>query len=197
MGEMDLTYLDSAYAYYQQALNLDRSNVNVLINVANLTYGMGRISEADSMFATVLENEPNNIDALIRRGEIADQQGRYDDAVSYYNRALEQKADLCDVWFNLGVIYFQRLRKMEDAEQAFTRSADLCPDDINAHVNLSVVLITNNRLDEAVSRLSKFTAEHPEECVGWDLYSQALIRNGQKEEALAANKKYEECSQKP
>ena len=85
------------------------------------------------------------------------------------------------------------MKKLDDAEQAFSRSADLCPNDLNAQVNLNVVLITNNKLDDAITRLSTFTSSNPEECAGWDLLSQALIRKGLKKEALEADKKYKEC----
>jgi len=198
MTESNPTYIDSAYTYYQRALDLDKSNVNVLINFGNLAYGMQKFGEADTMFAVVLEKDPNNIDALIRRGEIADQQNRYEDAVGYYNRALQidpTDSSMCNVWFNLGVVYFQQMKKMDDAEQAFSRAVDLCPNDANAQVNLNVVLITNNKLDDAISRLTQFTNQNPNECVGWDLLSQALLRKGKKEEAYAANKKFEECRQ--
>jgi len=193
MVSQDTTYIDSAYAYYMTALDLDRSNTNLLINVVNLLVGMGRFETADSISISILEKDPNNIDALIRRGEIADQQGRYDDAVIFYNKALQIDASLNDVWFNLGVVYFQHLKKMEDAEQAFTRAIELEPKDFNAQINLFVALITNNKLDDAIVRLNTFTSENPTQCVGWDLLSQALLRKGNKNDAYAANKKYEDC----
>ena len=198
MADQDSNYSDSAFVYYMQAIDLDRTNVPVLINAGNLLLGMGKFAAADTMFTLILEKDPNNIDALIRRGEIADQVGRYEDAVNFYNRALQidpTDSSMCNVWFNLGVVYFQQMKKMDDAEQAFIRAVELCPSDINAQVNLNVVLITNNKLDDAVSRLTTFTSQNPDDCTGWDLLSQALLRKGQKEEAYAANKKYEECKQ--
>ena len=196
MVATDSTYLDSAYTYYQRALDLDRTNVNVLLNFGYLAYNLGKLQQADSMFIAVLERDPQNIDALTRRGEIADQLERYEEAATFYNKALEIDPSLNNVWFNLGVVYFQRLKKLEDAELAFSRAVDLLPSDLNAQINLNVVLITNGKLDDAVSRLTTFTTAYPDECVGWDLLSQALIRKGLKKEALEADKKYKDCSAK-
>jgi tetratricopeptide (TPR) repeat protein len=195
----DLPYEDSAFAYYQQAMNLEPENINIMEQVAQLSYGESKLEFADSMFAVILEKDPGNVDAIIRRGEIADRQERYVDAVKFYNQALQIDPALCDVWFNLGVVYFQQMKKLEDAEQAFARAADpsVCGDeDINAIVNLNVVLISNDKLDEAIARLTEFTTKHPDECVGWDLLSQALLRKGQKDEAYKAKEKFDECTKK-
>jgi len=185
---------DSAYAYYSQAYELDKSNIKVLENFASVSYTLGKYEQADSLCSRILEADPNNADALLKKGEIADQQGRYDDAIAFYNRVLQLDPKNCNVWFNLGVIYFQRVKKLDDAEQAFTRAVAECPDDMNALINLNVVLITQDKLDEAIPRLTELTQKHPEECTGWDLLSQALLRKGQKEQALEAYKKFEDCN---
>ena len=186
---------DSAYYYYAKAVNLDRTNVKVLSNLASMTFNIKRYDESDSLYAIIIGLDPGNAEAWLRRGEIADQKGDYEQAVTFYNKALELKPDQCDIWFNLGVIYFQRLKKMENAEQAFSRAVDICPEDVNALVNLNVVLISNNKLDDAIARLTSFTQKFPNECVGWDLLSQALLRKGEKEKAYETNKKYEDCKQ--
>ncbi len=185
---------DSAYTYYSEAVRLDPTNIKVLINFANTNYNMGRYDEADSLFGKILEAEPANYDALVRRGDIADQKGNFEAAAGFYNKALEIKPDQCDIWFNLGVIYFQKIKNLENAEQAFSRASEHCgSDDVNALVNLNVVLISLGKFDDAITRLNTFTELHPDECVGWDLLSQALIRKGDKDRALEINKKYEDC----
>jgi tetratricopeptide (TPR) repeat protein len=184
---------DSSFYYYRQAYNRAPENMEILGNLVRMAAALGESEMVDSLAAKVLEKDPSNVEALVRRGEIADQAGRYEDAVKYYNAAIEKKPEQCNIWFNLGVIYFQKMQKLDDAEQAFTQAAKLCPDDANTMINLNVVLITNNKLDEAITHLNTFTASNPNDCVGWDLLSQALLRKGQKEQALAANKKYEDC----
>lgn len=188
---------DSAYTYYQQAYNLDKTNIRVLESFAAMSFNLKQYDRADSLFAAVVEADPANADAWLRRGLIADQKGEYEKAAEYYNKALEIDKTICEAWFNLGIIYFQKLQKLENAEQAFTHAVETCPQgDINVMINLNVVLISEGKIDQAIENLSAFTQNNPQECVGWDLLSQALLRKGEKEKALEANKKYEECNKK-
>jgi superkiller protein 3 len=187
---------DSAYAYYSKAYSLDQSNFRVLESLAALLFNQKNYDRADSLYAILLHKDSTNAEAFLRRAEIADQQQRYNEAVELYNKTLQLQPRQCDVWFNLGVIFFQRLQKPADAEQAFRRAVDLCPQDINAEVNLNVVLIFQNKLDDAIGRLKAFTQANPQECTGWDLLSQALLKKGLKQEAYAASKKYEDCQER-
>ena len=184
---------DSSFYYYEKAHNLAPENMEILRNMVKMADVLGRLGLVDTLYAQILEKDPNNVEALVRRGEIADKDGRTEDAVTFYNKALEKKPDQCNVWFNLGVIYFQKLQKPDNAEQAFTQAANLCPDDPNTLINLNVILITNNKLDEAISRLTTYTDKNPKDCVGWDLLSQALLRKGLKDQAMETNKKFEDC----
>jgi tetratricopeptide (TPR) repeat protein len=195
---------DSAYIYYQKAYELNRNEAKpdpkLLEGFALMAFNSEKYSKADSLYSQILDLDPNNAEAWLRRGEIADHDTVYDQAVTYYNKSLAIKQDQCDVWFNLGVIYFQHMNKNEEAEQAFTRASDLCPTDTNALVNLSVVLIEESKtdpskLDLAIEKLTAMTQSYPKECVGWDLLSQAYLRKGDKVKALDANKQYEACKQ--
>lgn len=82
---------------------------------------------------------------------------------------------------------------LTQAEEAFVRVLDICPDDVKAHINLGVVLLAMERFDEAAENLETLTLDFPDECVGWDLYSQALLQKGMRSKALDAAKKFEEC----
>ena len=126
---------------------------------------------------------------------IADINGDYQTAATFYNSALELEPKNCDLWFNLGVLYFQRVKDSEQALSAFSRAVELCPDDANAGINKIVVLMTLKKYDEALESLETFTRDFPNECVGWDLYSQALLQKGMRNQALDAENKYKECQQ--
>jgi tetratricopeptide (TPR) repeat protein len=187
---------DSSFYYYNEAHRLAPANLEVLRNLARIAVKIGKSDLVDSLYAKILESDPSNAEALVRRGDIAEQRGEFEKAADFYSKALEISPDQCEIWFSLGVIYFRELKKIENAEQAFARAVDLCPQDINAFINLNVILISQNKLDEAIERLNTFTEKNPDDCTGWDLLSQALLRKGQKEQALAANRKYENCKQK-
>ena len=184
---------DSSFYYYKAAYDLMPTNTEILKNLIQISYKTGKTDLVDSLATVMLSKDPNNVDAMLVVAEIAEGAEKYDRAVEYYNKALELRPDNCTVWFKVGVIYFQKLNKPENAEQAFMQSANLCPDDNNALINLVVLQITQGKYDEAISRLTTFTQANPADCTGWDLLSQALVRKGDKEKALEAQKKYFDC----
>ncbi|MEE9552951.1 MAG: tetratricopeptide repeat protein [candidate division Zixibacteria bacterium] len=186
---------DSACAYssFKEAYRLEPEKIPVLENFANYCFNVGKYDEADGIYTIILEKESGNVIAIINKGTIASLKGDYETAVNYYNTALENESDNCDLWFNLGVLYFQQIKNNDEALNAFSRAVELCPEDISAHINLNVALLSLKKFDEAVTNLETFTQDFPDECVGWDLYSQALLQKGMRSQALDAQKKFEEC----
>jgi tetratricopeptide (TPR) repeat protein len=184
---------DSSYHYYMEAYKRAPENIEILKNIIRVAGTLGRTSVVDSLCALVLEKDPKNVEALMLRGQIAQEDSNYENAVKFYKSALEIRPEQCNLWFSLGVIYFRNMNKLDDAEQAFTQADNICPDDPNTLVNLAVVLITNNKIDDAITRLTAFTEKNPNECVGWDLLSQAYLRKGLKDQAYQADKKFKDC----
>jgi len=185
---------DSAYFYYAKAYEIAPNELLVMENFASLCYNIKNYDKAEELYLTILKKDPNHAGAMGRLGDIYGHKGDFEKAVGYYNRALEVENDNCALWFNLGVLYFQEIHDNDSAINAFSRTVDLCPDDINAFINLAVAYISAQRFDEAIEKLSAFVEERPNDCTGWDLYSQALLRKGMRKEAQEAYKKYEECS---
>lgn len=185
---------DSAYYYYAKAYELAPDELLVLENFASLCYNMKRYDEAVGLYQKILVKDPKHASALARLGDIYGHKEEFEKAVDYYNQALEIENDNCGLWFNLGVLYFQEMKDNDNAINAFSRTVDLCPEDKNAFINLAVAYITAERFDEAADRLSGFVEDNPDDCTGWDLYSQALLRKGKKDQAEEAYKKYKECS---
>lgn len=184
---------DSAYYYFSEAYRLEPENIKVIENLAGISFNTERYAQADSLYARVIEKDPKNAEAMVRRGIIAADKEDFQTATDFYNAALGIEPRNCDLWFNLGVMYFQKMKKNEDALNAFQKAVELCPNDVNAQINLNVVLIMMKRFDEAAANLETFTQDYPDECVGWDLYSQALLQKGMRNQALDAAKKYDEC----
>jgi tetratricopeptide (TPR) repeat protein len=187
---------DSAYSYYSRAYEIAPEELLVIENFASLCYNMQKYDQAIDLYQKILVKDPKHASAMARLGDIFGSKGEFDRAVNYYNQALEIENDNCALWFNLGVLYFQEIKDNDNAINAFSRTVDLCPEDKNAFINLAVAYISAERFDEAVDNLATFVEDNPDDCSGWDLYSQALLRNGMRQQAQEAYKKYEECSGK-
>jgi DNA-binding SARP family transcriptional activator len=57
-----------------------------------------------------------------------------------------------------------------------------------------VAYMTGQRYDEAIDKLSVYVEDHPQDCSGWDLYFQALLKKGLKSQAVEAYDRYKKCS---
>jgi tetratricopeptide (TPR) repeat protein len=185
---------DSSYFYYNRAYEISPDVMSVLENLAGVCFNTGRLDRAEELYKEILVKDPNHANAMARLGDIYAERKEYQTAVDHYRRALDIEQDNCDLWFRLGVLYFQEMQQSDSAITAFTRAVDLCPDDVNAFINLSIALIMAGRYNEAADKLSVYVEDYPDDCTGWDLYSQALLRMGMRKQAQDAYKKYEECS---
>lgn len=187
---------DSAYFYYSKAYEVAPDEMLVLENYTNLCYNIGKFDRAEELYKKILEKDPTHASAMARLGDIYGEKKEFQTAINYYNQALDIEQDNCNLWFRLGVLYFQEIKDNDNAINAFSRAVELCPEDKDAFINLSIALIMAGRFDDAVDRLSVYVEDNPDDCTGWDLYSQALLRKGMKKEALEADNKYKECIEK-
>ena len=185
---------DSAFFYYTKAYGISPDEITVLENYASLCFNINKYDLADSLYNKILVADPANAEAKARLGDIYANRGEFQTAIDYYNQALEIEGENCNLWFNLGIMYFRELKDMDNAISAFTRSVDLCSDDVNGHINLCVVYMETEKYDEAQAKLETFTEDFPEECTGWDLYFKVLMKKGLRKQAQDAYKRYEECS---
>ena len=187
---------DSAYFYYSRAYEIAPDEMLVLENFAALCFNIGEYDRAEELYRKLIEKDPNHANAMARLGDIYGGKKEFQKAVDYYNQALAIEQDNSNLWFNLGVLYFQQMKDNENAITAFTRAVELSPEDLDAFINLAIALIMAGRYDEAANKLSVYVEDNPDDCTAWDLYSQALLRKGMRKQAQEAYQKYEECSGK-
>lgn len=213
---------DSAFYYYGEAYRIDPTNIKILENYASLSFnigiscyrladslsvagdsvkaqsllaeGRGYLKKADSLYSGILAQDPKHAEGLMRRGDIARENDDYETALGFYNQVIELEPENCDLWFNIGVLYFRHMKNNEDALKAFSRAKEICPDDVNVLVNIGVVLLDMGDLDEALVHLESFTRDFPDECISWDLYFRVLQKKGLRQKAIDAYNRYEECT---
>ncbi len=124
------------------------------------------------------------IDELLDKGNEARDARRFTEAEEAYKGVLKLKARDARGAYGLGNVYSDQQR-WDDAEAAYRNSVAWAPNDADAHVALSVVLVqpraagdNAKRLADAEAFARKAVQIDPKNAVGWDRLGVALQTRG-------------------
>jgi tetratricopeptide (TPR) repeat protein len=107
--------------------------------------------------------------------EAYDTAGRNEEAAQAYQQAIAAKPDVPGYYNNMGNV-LARLGKIDDAQKAYTKSAELDPANAaGAWLNFGIGLSNASRLKEAVEPLKKSTELDPKNPKAWYLLATALV----------------------
>lgn len=143
----------------------------------------GRLEEAESGYARVLEMKPDHFDALHLSGVALLQRGQVAEAVLLIGKAIALDPDQSAAHSNLGLA-LQRSGRPQDALTSFERALAIEPEFISALFNRANTLRDLNRLDDALAgydRVLELAASHVDALNNRGLVLKDLRRN---EEAL-------------
>jgi predicted O-linked N-acetylglucosamine transferase (SPINDLY family) len=148
----------------------------------------GRLSEAESLYRKLLDEQPSQSDTLNLLGVLAMQTGRSDVAIDCINRALESRPHAPDYHYNLGLAYLNK-GKTSDAERRFRAATELNPTYIEAHNNLANVLKEQGRTDEANEHYRIALDINPNHPSAHNNLAKLLDETGDSDEALVHYRK--------
>ncbi|MCE5215175.1 MAG: HEAT repeat domain-containing protein [Methanobacterium sp.] len=101
-------------------------NAQILNNLGNLFYDLGKPDEALLYYDKSLYIYPDYIDAWKNKGLIFYTMGRSQKAVACYNHVLKIDPDYGEVWLDIGVILFE-LGKLREAKICYDKALDMDP----------------------------------------------------------------------
>ncbi len=108
-------------------------------------------------------------------GEAYDLASRNEESAKAYEQAIALKPDAAGYYNNYGNV-LARLGKIEDAQKAYVKSAELDPvNAASAWRNFGIVLYNANKMKEAVEPLKKATELDPKSAQTWYLLGAALV----------------------
>jgi len=146
-----------------------------------------RLDEAEAAFDAVLRAWPGQPDALHYLGVLRHAQGRTDEAVALVREALAQRPADAGAWNNLGNILLLN-GQADAAADAWQHSVDAGGTAAaQALSNLAVLHRKQGRPADAERASRQAIAVNPEDGDAWYRLSQALLDQGQVQEALLAN----------
>jgi len=167
--------LDQVHQYlsegkYDQALSLLEKiypkrrfdlHLNLLFGEVHLKIGQYR--EANKYFGRALDIDGDNFQALYGRGKTFYLNGNAEDAIRYLKRAAENEDYQADVYNDLGTI-FEELNELDTAREYYHQAIRKNPRYTYPVVNLSRLLIKQEKPAEALSLINDFIENNkPEE----------------------------------
>jgi tetratricopeptide (TPR) repeat protein len=150
IGRDKLNQRAPALDAYERALTLSPADPDIAHDLGRLAFKMDMLPQAEALFRHCLSfklgaREPsNNLGALLRR------QMRFDEAIEVLRVALLAEPESAMLWLTLGTIVGDK-GDIDQAEIFYSEALRLEPDYAKAHYNLSNILFTKRRHEEALS----------------------------------------------
>ncbi len=145
----------------------------------------GRLTEAERLYAAIIEVEPGHFDALHMLGALKQQQGDFLEAVRLIGAALRVNPDVPPALSNYAVA-LRTLNRHEEALASYDRALELQPDFADALNNRGATLQDLNRHEEALASYDRALAVKPDYLEALYNRGNALRKLGRREEAIAS-----------
>jgi tetratricopeptide (TPR) repeat protein len=124
---MDKLDFAGAIAAADQALKLDKSNVQALINRGWANHLMGKTDQALGDLNQAVTLEPGSLLALLNRSAVLLELKRFPEAESDLTLAQSLDAEHPGVWLNRGELHWHQ-RQFAEAQAAYQKSLELGPE---------------------------------------------------------------------
>ena len=157
----DQAWMSQAADSVRRALEIDPSQTEVRLSLANVYRSTGRNGSAVEELRRVLADEPTNDEALRRLGSIFESEGRQSEALQQFRAAIDRRPAY---WLNhdvLGLFYY-RSGEFDDAVRAFTRVTELRPDSAQAFQRLGTAYVALGDKTQARENLKRAIAITPD-----------------------------------
>src|SRR5471030_3326155 len=156
-----LDRIDDALAAFSAALRIAPDYAASHLSLGALLMARDQLDDAERHYRAALATAPAL--AHFHLGLLKARQDDLPAARASFERAIACRGDLVDAIYNLGVV-LGRLLRPADAEQRYRQVLALDPDHVDAHINLSAILIDTERreegrahIDHAYTRQNVFT----------------------------------------
>ncbi len=168
----------TAIKTFLHILNLDNKNIAAYNNLGNVFKNMKNFEEAKTNYEKALEINPNFVNARTNYGNLFFELNNYEAAITNLKKAIDIDNKSVQPYYNLGLVY-QSIGETEKAIQNFEMALKLAPNLTNA--------------DKMISRLTKYTKNHPHIIEMENKIKNQKLNNSQKSQLhFALGKAYED-----
>jgi serine/threonine-protein kinase len=170
---------------FEQALQMDASNVDAMRELANAYDGAGRPADAETTFQRAVRLRPGSWAACKDLAIFYNRHGRLEEALSWFQRVVALTPDNYAAYSSLGGVYL-RLGRHEPAAAALQKSLALHATTV-AYINLGAIRYFEERYAEASESFRKAAQLNPSDERAWGALGDALkMLPGQADEMAGA-----------
>jgi Flp pilus assembly protein TadD len=128
---------------------------------ADLQISMGRVAEqqgnleqAMAAYRSAVDRDKRRTDAFARQAVLCDKQGKFRESAELYRKALTSRPGDPEIFCDMGYSFYLQ-RRWAEAEMNLRQAIALSPEFQRAHNNLALLLVRNNRLDDALTEFRR------------------------------------------
>ncbi len=150
----------------------------LLAILGSLTWQQSRMySDVDTLYQTVIAENPNCWLAHGNLGMILAGRGQVDKAMANYRKALEIRPDYPEAYYNLGVA-LSECGRLDEAIVNYRKALEIKPGYAAAYNNLGAALAGRRQFDEAIASCRKALAIEPNDAGTYNNLGMALAGAG-------------------
>ncbi|MDH3647647.1 MAG: tetratricopeptide repeat protein [Gammaproteobacteria bacterium] len=159
------------------------TDISELIQTGLEHHQSGRLQQAETIYRTILRDQPQHPDALHLLGVVALQVGKSEDAATLIESAIKARPDEPEFYNMCGEAY-RALQKYDVAIARYQQALAIKPDFAGAHNNLGNAFKETGRLEEAIACYKQAIAISPDFPLSHNNLGIALKDLGRAEEAI-------------
>jgi tetratricopeptide (TPR) repeat protein len=179
--------LQLALAEYTKIVQLQPNDIESRLLLGQLYSLDHDTAHATEQFKAAQKIDPNSEDVVLNLARLYSDSGNTQQAIAVLNSVPEEDRT-AKMEFTLGASYDQ-LKDNKNAIDAYTRSMNLDPDNLDAARGLAQALLNGNHLDDALKQFEEIAAADPQDSQTYLRISEIQRRKGQYDQALATLKK--------
>jgi Tfp pilus assembly protein PilF len=127
---------------------------DVQISMGRVAEQQGDLDQAMAAYRAALERDRRRADAYARLAIVHDKQGKFRESAELYRKALAVQPGNPEIFCDMGYSFYLQ-RRWAEADMNLRQAIAINPEHQRSHNNLALLLVRDNRLDEALAEFGK------------------------------------------
>ncbi|WP_321390955.1 XrtA/PEP-CTERM system TPR-repeat protein PrsT [uncultured Desulfuromusa sp.] len=174
---------EAALAAYHEIVQIDSAQLQAIYMSGILQVELGELDAAQTSADKLLSSFPDRPEGSRLSGLLLYRQGKYEEAKVALENSLKSQQHILSYFF-LGLSYYG-LESYEIALNQFQKALDLSPDFERARILVSMTLLKQKRLDDAILEIRKVLRTDPNNAYAHNILGSAYLAAGQYDLGMA------------